>query len=81
LWLAIMMAVNSILGSYYYLRLIIVMYMRDYKGSVPLDAFRGLSPTAGMVVAVAAIITLYLGLAPNHVLGVVLSHNLILSAR
>jgi len=81
LWLAIMMAVNSILGSYYYLRLIIAMYMRDYKGSVPLDAFRGLSPTAGMVVAVAAIITLYLGLAPNHVLGIVLSHNLILSSR
>jgi NADH-quinone oxidoreductase subunit N len=81
LWLAIIMTVNSIVGSYYYLRLIVVMYMRDYKGSVPLDAFRGLSPTAAMVVAVSAIITLYLGLAPNHVLGIVLSHNLILSSR
>jgi NADH-quinone oxidoreductase subunit N len=81
LWLAIIMTVNSIVGSYYYLRLIVVMYMRDYKGSVPLDAFRGLSSTAAMVVAVSAIITLYLGLAPNHVLGIVLSHNLILSSR
>jgi NADH-quinone oxidoreductase subunit N len=81
LWLAIMMAVNSVLGAYYYLRLIVVMYMRDYKGSVPVDAFRGLSPTAGMVVAVAAIITLYLGLAPNHVLSILLSQNLILSSR
>jgi hypothetical protein len=33
------------------------------------------------VVAVAAIITLYLGLAPNHILGIVLSQNLLLSAR
>lgn len=80
-WLAILMAINSILGAYYYLRLIVVMYMREYKGTVPADASSGLSPTAAMVVTVAAIITLYLGLAPNHVLGIVLSQNLILSSR
>jgi hypothetical protein len=57
------------------------MYMREYKGTVPADTARGLSPTAAMVVTVAAIITLYLGLAPNHLLGIVLSQNLILSAR
>jgi NADH-quinone oxidoreductase subunit N len=81
LWLAVLMAINSILGAYYYLRLIVVMYMREYKGTVPADASSGLSPTAAMVVTVAAIITLYLGLAPNHVLGIVLSQNLILSSR
>ncbi|HXY01780.1 MAG TPA: NADH-quinone oxidoreductase subunit N [Candidatus Limnocylindrales bacterium] len=81
LWLAILMAVNSVIGAYYYLRLIVVMYMREYKGTLPADASQGLSPTAAMVVSVAAIITLYLGLAPNHVLGIVLSQNLILSAR
>ena len=81
LWLAIAMAVNSIIGAYYYFRVIVVMYMREHKGSVPPDANLGLSPTAAMVVAVAAIITLYLGLAPNHILGIVLSQNLILSAH
>lgn len=81
LWLAILMAVNSVIGAYYYLRLIVVMYMREYKGTVPADASQGLSPTAAMVVTVAAIITLYLGLAPNHILGIVLSQNLLLSAR
>ena len=81
LWLAILMAVNSVIGAYYYLRVIVVMYMQEYKGSEPADQPGGLSATAAMVVTVAALITLYLGLAPNHVLGIVLSQNLILSAR
>jgi hypothetical protein len=34
-----------------------------------------------MVVMVTALITLYLGLAPNHILGIVLSQPLMLSAR
>jgi NADH-quinone oxidoreductase subunit N len=81
LWLAILMAINSVIGAYYYLRLIVMMYMREYKGPVTAEASQGLSPTGAMVITVAAIITLYLGLAPNHVLGIVLSQNLILSSR
>ena len=81
LWLAIFMAVNSIIGAYYYLRLIVTMYMREYKGTLPAEAQHSLSPTAAMVITVTAIITLYLGLAPNHVLGIVLSQNLMLSSR
>jgi NADH-quinone oxidoreductase subunit N len=80
-WLAVLMAVNSVIGAYYYFRLIVVMYMREYKGTVPADAGKGMSPTAAMVVAVAVLITLYLGLLPNHVLGIVLSRPLLLSAR
>ena len=80
LWLAILMAVNSVIGSYYYLKVIIVMYMREYKGTQPADS-NGLSATAAMVVTVAALITLYLGLAPNRILGIVLSQNLLLSSR
>jgi NADH-quinone oxidoreductase subunit N len=81
IWLAILMAINSVIGSYYYLRLIVFMYMREYKGTAPSQSASGLSPTAAMVVVVTAAVTLYLGLAPNHVLNVVLSQNLILSAR
>jgi NADH-quinone oxidoreductase subunit N len=81
IWLAILMAINSVIGAYYYLRLIVVMYMREYKGVLPAEASKGLSPTAAMVVTVAAIITFYLGLLPNHVLGVILSQHLMLSSR
>jgi NADH-quinone oxidoreductase subunit N len=80
-WLAVIMALTSIVGAYYYFRLIVVMYMREYKGTLPADASKGLSPTAAMVVTVAALITLYLGLAPNHILGIVLTQPLMLSSR
>jgi NADH-quinone oxidoreductase subunit N len=80
-WLAVFIAINSIIGAYYYFRLIVTMYMREYKGTVPADAAKGMSPTAAMVVAVAVLITLYLGLLPNHVLQIVLSQPLMLSAR
>jgi NADH-quinone oxidoreductase subunit N len=81
IWLAVLMTINSAIGAYYYLRLIVVMYMREHKGDVPAEAATSLSPTAAMVVVVAVLATLYLGLMPNHVLGIVLSQNLILSAR
>lgn len=82
LWLAILMAVNSIIGAYYYLRLIVMMYMREYKGTMPADATTlRLTPTAATVVTVTAIITLYLGLVPNHILGIILSQNLMLSMK
>jgi NADH-quinone oxidoreductase subunit N len=81
IWLAVLMTMNTAIGAYYYLRVIVVMYMREHKGDVPAEAATSLSPTAAMVVAVAALATLYLGLLPNHVLGIVLSQNLILSAR
>src|ERR1700724_230013 len=29
IWLAVLMAINSVIGSYYYIRLIVVMYMRE----------------------------------------------------
>ena len=81
IWLAVLMAVNSIIGAYYYLRIIVVMYMHDHKGAIPADAPAGLSATSAMVVVVAVLATLYLGLAPNHVLGLALSQGLMLSAR
>ena len=67
-WLAVLMAINSTIGAYYYIRVIVVMYMHEYKGPVPADAPARLSPTAAMVVTVTVIATIYLGLAPNHIL-------------
>lgn len=81
IWLAVLMAINSIIGAYYYLRIIVVMYMREHKGPVPADAPAGLSITTAMVVAVTVLATLYLGLAPSHVIGIALTQHLMLSAR
>ncbi len=81
IWLAVLMAINSIIGAYYYLRIIVVMYMHEHKGPVPADAPAGLSITTAMVVAVTVLATLYLGLAPSHVIGIALTQHLMLSAR
>jgi NADH:ubiquinone oxidoreductase subunit 2 (subunit N) len=79
--LALLMAMNSVIGAYYYFRLIVMMCMREYKGTVPADAAKSLSPTAAMVVAVTVVITLYLGLLPNLVLAIARSPHLLASSR
>jgi NADH-quinone oxidoreductase subunit N len=80
-WLAVLMAINSTIGAYYYFRVIVVMYMHKYKGPLPADAPAGLSATALMVVAVTVIATIYLGLWPNQILSLLTSQNPILTAR
>jgi len=80
-WLAVLMAINSVIGAYYYFRVIVVMYMHEYKGPLPADAPTGLSATALMVVAVTVIATIYLGLWPNQIVALLTSQNPMLTAR
>jgi len=80
-WLAVLMAINSVIGAYYYFRVIVVMYMHEHKGPLPADAPTGLSTTALMVVAVTVIATIYLGLWPNQILSLLTSQNPMLTAR
>jgi len=72
------MTINTAIGAYYYLRVIVVMYMREHKGDVPAEAATS-SAHGGNGGGSGALATLYLGLLPNHVLGIVLRKNLILS--
>jgi NADH-quinone oxidoreductase subunit N len=66
IWLAVLLGLNSIIGSYYYLRVIIAMYMRE--------ATRTFTPEK-IPVGVAVVMTLaaagivYLGLFPSRVMG------------
>jgi NADH-quinone oxidoreductase subunit N len=68
IWLAVLMAVNSVIGAYYYLRVIVVMYMREPQQAV--GAMRVPVPVA-TVLFLAAAATVYLGLFPNRVMGFV----------
>lgn len=63
--LAIVAILNSVIASYYYLRLIVYMYMREPEGELPVAA---LTPAAGLGLAVAVWGTLQLGLAPGPLL-------------
>jgi NADH-quinone oxidoreductase subunit N len=76
IWLAIFMAVNSVIGSYYYLRVIVVMYMREPSAETASSAPVRFPLTVNLVLTVAAVGTVYFGLFPNQVLNFVLQSSL-----
>ncbi len=63
--LALILVLNSALAAYYYLRVIVMMYMREPRGEVPATP---LSVTSGLAIAVCVLATLYLGVMPGRVL-------------
>jgi NADH-quinone oxidoreductase subunit N len=64
-WLVVLLALNSIIGSFYYLRVIVAMYMREPKREFP----AGRIPFGvATVLTLAAAGTLYLGLFPSRVM-------------
>jgi NADH-quinone oxidoreductase subunit N len=64
-WLTIIGVINSAIGAYYYLRVIVVMYMREPHEDVPLLP---LSYPLGIAIGIALAATIYLGVLPDRVL-------------
>jgi NADH-quinone oxidoreductase subunit N len=64
-WLTIIGVVNSAIAAYYYLRLIVVMYMKEGDDSVELTPVP-VAVAAALILAAA--LTLYLGVVPGQVL-------------
>ena len=65
IWLTIIGVVNSAVASYYYLRLIVLMYMRE---PVVEEAPAPASPSMQLALIAAAIATIWLGVVPGRVL-------------
>jgi NADH-quinone oxidoreductase subunit N len=63
--LAIILVLNSALGAYYYLRIIVMMYMREPRGEVPVTP---VPAAAGLAIVMCVLATLYLGVVPGPVL-------------
>ncbi len=65
IWLTVIGVVNSAIGAYYYLRIMVAMYMREARKPVPVTPVPfGL----GLALAISILATLYLGMLPNRVL-------------
>src|SRR5712671_3301480 len=77
IWLAVLMAINSVIGAYYYIRLIVVMYMREPSSAEATPAIVGFPLTVTLVLAITALGTVYFGLFPNRILDFVLQSNLL----
>ena len=63
--LTIIGVLNSAVGAYYYLRIVVMMYMREPRAEVPLTR---VPAAAGLAMAVCVLATLYLGVFPGRVL-------------
>lgn len=68
IWLTLIGVINSAIGAYYYLRVIVVMYMREARREVPVTP---ISFGLGLALAISITATLYLGILPNRVLQIV----------
>jgi NADH-quinone oxidoreductase subunit N len=65
IWLAILLALNSVIGAYYYLRVMVAMYMREPKKEM---APEPASWTVSIVLWIAAAGTVYVGLFPTRII-------------
>jgi len=63
--LTLIAVVNSALAAYYYLRLIVLMYMREQTEVVPLLR---IPASLGIALAISLAATIYLGVLPGRVL-------------
>jgi len=75
--LAVLMAINSVIGAYYYLRVIVVMYMRE-----PSAEAAAVEPVAfpigvNAVLLITFVGTILFGLYPNPVINFMLRPNLL----
>jgi NADH-quinone oxidoreductase subunit N len=63
--LTIIGVLNSAVGAYYYLRIIVMMYMREAREEAPAAP---ISASLGVALAISVAATLYLGILPGRVL-------------
>jgi NADH-quinone oxidoreductase subunit N len=66
IWLAIVLALNSVIAAYYYLRVIVAMYMREPATEI---AAEPVSWTLSAVLWIAAAGTIFAGLFPARIIG------------
>jgi NADH-quinone oxidoreductase subunit N len=80
-WLAVLMAINSVIGAYYYLRVIVMMYMKEPSSEAAAIEPVRFPLTVNIVLLVSALGTVYFGLFPGQTLNFLLHRALIAGVR
>ena len=75
--LAVLMAINSVIGTYYYLRVIVVMYMREPSAEAATAGPVAFPLGVNAVLLVTFVGTILFGLYPNPVINFILRPNLL----
>jgi NADH-quinone oxidoreductase subunit N len=76
LWLAVLMGINSVIGAYYYLRVIVVMYMREPSTEAVAAVPVSFPLPVNVVLAITAVGTILFGVLPNTVINFILQPTL-----
>ncbi len=77
IWLAVLMAINSIIGAYYYIRVIVVMYMREPSAEIAATVPARFPLSVNAVLFITAASAVYFGLFPSRILNYLLQSNLL----
>jgi NADH-quinone oxidoreductase subunit N len=77
IWLAVVMAINSVIGAYYYIRLIVIMYMREPSAEIAATPPARFPLSVNVVLAITAFGTIFLGLLPSKTLNYLLQSTLL----
>lgn len=77
LWLAVLMAINSVIGAYYYFRVIVVMYMREPSAEARARAPVPLPLGVNLVLVVTFAATILFGVYPNPIIHFILQSSLL----
>jgi len=75
--LAVLMAINSVIGAYYYLRVIVVMYMREPSSEAAAVGPVPFPIGVNAVLLITFVGTILFGLYPNPVINFILRPNLL----
>src|SRR5713226_4169703 len=77
LWLAVLMAINSVIGAYYYLRVMVVMYMRESSAEATALGPVRIPLGVSVVLFVTFAGTILFGVYPNPVIQFILQPTLL----
>lgn len=75
--LAVLMAINSVIGTYYYLRVIVVMYMREPSAEAAAAGPVAFPLAVNVALLVTFVGTILFGVYPNPVINFILRPNLL----
>jgi len=75
--LAVLMAINSVIGAYYYLRVIVVMYMREPSAEAAAAGPVAFPIGVNAVLLITFVGTILFGLYPNPIINFILRPNLL----
>ena len=77
MWLAVLMGINSVIGAYYYLRVIVVMYMRESSAEAAALGPVSFPIGVNVVLLITVAGTILFGLYPNPVINFILQPTLL----